>query len=185
MWQWDGTTVMDHAVGVSVKLSEYHTECSFFCSHRASPHILAFIPYKSLTDDAVHLSYVVTLSEHQLSTDLHVTNTSSFPLSKPLSFQALLHTYLLCPSQSIRVTNLKGLIYTDKTVAGTPRKTEERDLVDVKEFTDFVYEDAPGAYEVQWEGGGMRIKSIGMKDVVVWNPRETGSKMGDMEDGGW
>ncbi len=59
-------------------------------------------------------------------------------------------------------------------------------MVDVSKFTDSVYEDAPGVYEVKWEGGGVQVKALGMKDVVVWNPRaEAGSKMGDMEEGGW
>jgi glucose-6-phosphate 1-epimerase len=49
-----------------------------------------------------------------------------------------------------------------------------------------VYKAAPGEYQVRWTGGGVYIKTTGFPDVVVWNPqKEIGSKMADMEDGGW
>lgn len=60
--------------------------------------------------------------------------------------------------------------------------------MDVKSFTDSVYKDAHGSggYEVRWEGGGINLKTSGFKDVVVWNPaEEAGSKIGDLEEGGW
>ena len=148
----------------------------------------ALDPEPALTlDQPIHLVYAVTLTEHQLSTDLHVTNKSKFPSYKPLVFQALLHTYIRVPDAStVRITPLKGLEYTDETAAGSPTRTEERDQVDVLEFTDSVYRDGPGTYQLTWAGGqGMRVKARGFKDVVVWNPRENGAKMGDMEDGGW
>ena len=54
-------------------------------------------------------------------------------------------------------------------------------------FTDSVYQNASGLYEVKWaDGNGVRVKARGLKDVVVWNPQEeAGSKIGDMEPGGW
>jgi D-hexose-6-phosphate mutarotase len=49
-----------------------------------------------------------------------------------------------------------------------------------------VYENASQSYEITWPGGGIGIKTENLKDVVVWNPQaEAGSKMGDMEKGGW
>jgi len=52
--------------------------------------------------------------------------------------------------------------------------------------TDAAYLAAPGTYDVEWEGGGLHIKTTGFPDVVVWNPNEeVGSKIGDMEDKGW
>lgn len=61
-----------------------------------------------------------------------------------------------------------------------------RASVDVKESTDSVYEDAPQNYQATWPGGGIKLRSVNLKDVVVWNPqKEVGSKIGDMEDGGW
>lgn len=140
-------------------------------------------PEKNLTGDKVTLAYVITLSEHQLSTDLHVTNNSD---SDPLEFQALLHTYYRAPAASVIIQGLSGLTYTDKTQSGAPKVLESRAVVDVKQFTDFVYENAPHEVKATWPGGGIEIKTIGFKDIVVWNPSSVaGSKMGDMEEGGW
>lgn len=138
-----------------------------------------------------YLSYVVTLAEHQLSTNLHVTNTST-PTSFPpdvLEFQALLHNYIRAPSDQVLIAPLKNLSYYDKTEAteeakSTP-KTETRAAVDVKKSTDSVYENASQHYEVTWPRGGIAVRSTNLKDVVVWNPQEGGSKIVDMEDRGW
>ncbi|KAL0571142.1 hypothetical protein V5O48_010813, partial [Marasmius crinis-equi] len=130
------------------------------------------------------LAYVVTLAEHQLATDLHVKNTSTDDV---LEFQALFHNYIQAPSDSVLVTPLQGVSYKDKTDSSTQDlKTESRAGVDVKKFTDSVYTNAPQKYEVIWPGGGLSIRSQDLKDVVVWNPQaEAGSKIGDMEEGGW
>ena len=131
----------------------------------------------------MELAYVITISEHQLSTDLHVTNHSPANIVK---FQALLHTYIAAPSKHIRIDGLSELHYTDKTAPDTPRLQEQRTFVDVFKFTDSVYEDGPREYTVNWPDGGMKIKAIGFKDVVVWNPNaEASAKLSDMEDGGW
>ncbi|KAI5123750.1 hypothetical protein M0805_000342 [Coniferiporia weirii] len=162
-WAWDGETVMDNEAGVSIRLT--------------------LTPDISLTGDHVALAYVITLAEHQLSTDLHVTNAST---SAPVEFQALLHTYLRAPAASAHIEGLHGLTYTDKTLAGTPKMVEKRAVADVQQFTDFVYEDGPGEYVVTWPQGGVNVKAIGFKDVVVWNPNmAAGIKITDMEEGGW
>ena len=88
------------------------------------------------------------------------------------------------------VTPLQGLSYYDKTEATEELmarpKIESRPGVDVKTFTDSVYENAGGNYQVVWPGGGLELKVNNFKDVVVWNPQEAaGSKIGDMETGGW
>lgn len=143
----------------------------------------AYKPDTSLTQDAVELAYVITLADHQLSTDLHVKNASPANI---VSFQALLHTYIRAPSKSLHVEGLSQLNYTDKTQTGTPRLVEQRAAVDVLKFTDSVYESGPQEYKVSWPEGGMKIKAIGFKDVVVWNPNaEASAKLSDMEEGGW
>ncbi|KAJ7071021.1 galactose mutarotase-like domain-containing protein [Mycena amicta] len=108
-----------------------------------------------------------------------------------LEFQALFHNYILVPSSTdVLVTPLKNNTYFDKTEPtpegkATP-KVETRAGVDVRKFTDSVYENAPQKYEVIWPGGGLDIKTSNLKDVVVWNPQaEAGAKIGDMETGGW
>lgn len=142
---------------------------------------------KAVYEYPFHLAYVVTLSEHQLSTDLYVKNTSS---SEAIEFQALFHNYLRAPANEARIYPLSGKSYYDKTdpteEGKTRPKTETRTDVDVKNFTDSVYEDAGGKYEVKWPGDGLEIKTVALKDVVVWNPQaEAGKKIADMENGGW
>lgn len=128
----------------------------------------------------------MTLGGHGLSTDLHVTNTSG----DDLEFQALFHNYIRAPANQVLVFPLQHKRYYDKTEATeegrNTAKTETRAGVDVGRYTDSVYEDAAERYEVTWPGGGVEIRVTGMKDVVVWNPQQAaGSKIGDMEDGGW
>jgi glucose-6-phosphate 1-epimerase len=141
---------------------------------------------KAVFANPFNLAFVVTLAEHQLSTDLYVENTSD---SASLEFQALFHNYIASPSDKVLISPLKGLGYLDKTEVSLESKNqlkqEVRDGVDVRNFTDFVYQDGPGNYKVVWPGGGVEIKTKNLKDVVIWNPRETGKSMGDMEDGGW
>jgi glucose-6-phosphate 1-epimerase len=133
-----------------------------------------------------HLALVVRLTAHQLTTELHVKNTSS---SDGLEFQALFHNYFRVPSSEVLIFPLQHQSYYDKTAATEEErsmlKEETRAGVDVKKYTDFMYENAPQDYEVTWPQGGIEIKTIELKDLVVWNPQDTGRKIADMEDGGW
>ncbi|KAH7883595.1 galactose mutarotase-like domain-containing protein [Phlebopus sp. FC_14] len=174
VWTFD-SIVADNEAGVSVRLT--------------------LSPTASITekyDRLFHLAYVVTLTEYEISTDLHVTNTSTSGVYPPsnLEFQALLHNYIRAPANQVLVSPLQNNKYYDKTEpteeGRTNAKLETRAGVDVREFTDSVYEDATQEYKVTWPSGGVEIKAKGFKDVVVWNPQKVaGSKMGDMEDGGW
>jgi glucose-6-phosphate 1-epimerase len=168
VWDMD-SVVMDNEAGVSIRLVLEPT-----------PRIT------SVYSKSFRLAYVVTLAEHQLSTDLHVENMSD---SDTLEFQALLHNYIRAPSTDVRISPLKGVKYYDKTekteaLRSTP-KIENRPLVDVHTFTDFVYEDAPGKYEIKWPTGEVNLRAVHFKDLVVWNPQEEGRKIADMEEGGW
>jgi glucose-6-phosphate 1-epimerase len=147
--------------------------------------------FLALTPKAVVLSkypfpckllYTVTLAEHQLTTHLHVENIGT----DSLSFQALLHTYHRVPAAATTVTPLKGLSYINKVKSGEVA-IENRDGVDVREFTDSIYLNANGDYEIVWDGKPrIQIRAHAFPDVVVWNPaQEAGSKLNDMEDGGW
>ncbi|KAG6890394.1 hypothetical protein C0995_008748 [Termitomyces sp. Mi166 len=168
-WSWN-QAVMDNEAGVSIRLTLEPTE---------KIHRIYGRPFQ--------LAYVVTLAEDQLSTDLYVTNTSTSP-SDTLEFQALLHTYIQAPANEVLVTPLQNLSYYDKTETTEEGKSmpkiEYRAGVDVKKFTDSVYENASQNYEVTWPGGGLVIKSTNLKDVVVWNPQDEGRKISDMEEGG-
>ncbi|KAI9063055.1 galactose mutarotase-like protein [Trametes sanguinea] len=166
------STVMDNEAGVSVKLTLDPTDA-----------------IKAQFDHPFHLEYIVTLAEHQLTTDFHVKHTG-LSTTPPFEFQALFHNYIRAPANDVHITPLKGISYYDKTEATEEAraapKVESRDGVDVKKFTDFVYENAPGKYDITWPSGAIEIRTSNLKDVVVWNPQqETGSKIADMEEGGW
>ncbi|KAI0735169.1 galactose mutarotase-like protein [Earliella scabrosa] len=171
VWTFDNV-VMDNEAGVSVKLS-----------------LESNATIQEQFDQPFRLEFVVTLAEHQLSTDLHVKNTG-LSTTPPIEFQALFHNYIRAPANDVRVLPLAGLSYYDKTEAteearATP-KVESRQGVDVTKFTDSVYENAPGRYDIVWPSGNIEIRTQNLKDVVVWNPQqEAGSKIGDMEPGGW
>ncbi|KII86064.1 hypothetical protein PLICRDRAFT_178352 [Plicaturopsis crispa FD-325 SS-3] len=164
-WKWD-SIVTDTDACVSVRLTLEPT-----------PSILAMF------DKPFHLAYVVTLAEHQLSTDLHVKNTST---DRPLEFQALFHSYIRAPSQDVLITPLQGTRFYDRTEASEEARNtphmETRAAVDVKKFTGRVYEDPPLNYQVTWPGGRVDVKAVGLPNLVVWNP---GRELADLETGGW
>ncbi len=147
---------------------------------------------KAVYERPFRLTYIVTLFEYDLKTELHVENSSASSLFPPdvLEFQALFHNYIRAPAIGVLVGPLKFRTFYDKTEAteegkATP-KVETRSGVDVKKFTDSVYEDAGGKYEITWPGGGLDIEAKNLKDVVIWNPQaDAGAKIGDMEVGGW
>lgn len=124
--------------------------------------------------------------EYQLSTELHIKNTSP---SDNLEFQALFHNYFRAPSSEVLIFPLQHQSYYDKTAPTEEErstlKEETRTGVDVKKFTDFVYPNAPQTYVMTLPLRSIEIKTTALKDVVVWNPQETGRKIADMEDGGW
>lgn len=127
------------------------------------------------------MAYVVTLARHQLSTDIHVTNPSD---NEPLEFQALLHNYIRGPAKNLSVHPLEGKRYTDKVDKAV--KEETREAVDVRTFTDSVYEDTDDEIRVTWGSRGIVLNKTNFPTLTVWNPSsEAGSKLADMEDGGW
>ncbi|KAL9716238.1 hypothetical protein Ac2012v2_000684 [Leucoagaricus gongylophorus] len=168
-WTFDGTA-MDNDIEVSVKFTLKPT---------------ARITTKY--EPKFEISYIVTLLENQLGTNLIVSNPPDNV--KELEFQALLHNYFRVPAISARITPLQNVGYYDKTRATdeekATRRIESRAEVDVQGYTDFVYEDAPGVYTLAWTDGKIIIETKNFKDVVIWNPNEEGNKIGDMEEGGW
>ncbi|THH17005.1 hypothetical protein EW146_g3727 [Bondarzewia mesenterica] len=169
VWAFDHV-VMDNEAGVSVRFT-------------LQPNAAIAAVYSKL----FHLAYVVTLAEHQLSTNLHVTNPST---TESLDFQALLHTYIRAPANDVTISPLTGRLYIDKTdpnpATRTSLKEEKREVVDVKNFTDAVYEDVPSKIDVIWPGGGLELRMSEFRTLTIWNPQaEAGSKIGDMEERGW
>lgn len=161
-------------------LSSVSAALSHACIQVSEPH-LALGSTPELPHFPVSLEYIVTLSERELGTKIHVTNRSD---EDTLQFQALFHNYIRAPANVVAISPLTGKTYLDKTEA--TRKLEHRKDVDVRKFTDSVYVDADQEYEINWPQGKIQIKTEGLKDVVVWNPQETAGKaIKDMEDGGW
>ncbi|KAK8845511.1 hypothetical protein IAR55_006226 [Kwoniella newhampshirensis] len=157
--------VMDRPEGVSIRLAAPPPPDSF-------PHRFT-------------LAYVVTLTEHQLSTDLHITNTGS----EDFIFQALLHNYLAVPDSSkIKINGVDaGTVYKDKVLGMKLDESDGNPLVIDKEI-DRVYQKVP-SQEITVDdgaGSGFKVRFRGFEDCTIWNPQEaTGSKMADMEDKGW
>lgn len=115
---------------------------------------------------------------------------SNFSTSEALDFQALLHTYIRGPANEVSISPLLGKRYIDKTEksveARNTLKEEKRGGVDVRAFTDSVYEDSPPKVDVSWPGGGLVLQLQGFTTLTVWNPQaEAGRKIGDMEENGW
>ncbi|KAG8927330.1 hypothetical protein FRC01_007665 [Tulasnella sp. 417] len=159
-------TVMDNEAGVSVKFGLHLPE---------EKRVQYGFDYD------VRLEYIVTLAVHELATHLVVHNDSE----KPLTHQALLHTYFACDASQVTVAPLKGLTYLDKT-RNYAETLETRDEVDVRNYTDAVYRNAGADFDIKYPGGGIHIHAKGFKDVVVWNPHaEAGRAIPDMEEGGW
>jgi glucose-6-phosphate 1-epimerase len=162
-----------------------------FCSNSITlDQITALEPDHSIKEiyhKPFKLAYVITLEEHQLSTDLHIINPSP---TEPLEFQALLHTYIRAPANDVSITPLKGKLFIDKTESDPAKrkvlKEEKRSIVDVRAYTDSVYEDTPQNVTVSWPGGGIELRLREFQTLTVWNPQnDVGSKIGDMESGGW
>ncbi|KAJ7597047.1 galactose mutarotase-like domain-containing protein [Mycena floridula] len=169
VWNWDGEIIeANNTVTVTLTLSP--TEA-----------------IRSIYSRPFHLAYVVTLSHDSLSTELQVSNSSTSTDFPPdaLIFQALLHNYIAAPAIDAIVTPLKGLNYYDKTEATEEArnkpKIEMRNGVDVRNFTDSIYENAPPKVEVTWPGGGIAIETTGLKDLVIWNPQAEATKIKDLD----
>ncbi|EIW83577.1 galactose mutarotase-like protein [Coniophora puteana RWD-64-598 SS2] len=136
---------------------------------------------ESVYDKPFSLTYVVAITEKTMVNELRVTNPHP---SDTLEFQTLLHTYFRAPMEDVRVEPLQGKPYFDKTTM--TERVENRELVDVKTFTDSVYGNAEKKSKFTWPGGGIEIESFNYPDLVVWNPQEeVASKMTDMEEYGW
>ncbi|KAK4703300.1 glucose-6-phosphate 1-epimerase, partial [Phenoliferia sp. Uapishka_3] len=136
-----------------------------------------------------HLTYTVTLSPTSLLVSLKVLSPST--ASSPLSFQALLHSYLRLPPSilppTVTAKSLTGLSFVDKVQGGAKGLEDRKEvLVDgPKGEVDRVYHKAPDALGLSWSGGEAKVTKENLADVVLWNPGpEKGATMGDMEEGG-
>ncbi|TIB84558.1 galactose mutarotase-like protein [Wallemia mellicola] len=155
-WTYDETPVMDNDDGVSVR----------------------FILESPPKLPPARLIYTVTLTAHQLTSTLHVKNTSSTDV---LPFQALLHTYYAGNPNEVGVKGLNGVRYSDKTTGGETR-IESNDVVYANKNTDSVYMNTTDEIHLT---NGIKIRKHNLPDTVIWNPSEGAKSMADMHEGGW
>lgn len=125
---------------------------------------------------AFGLIYSVVLGRKTLETKMVVRNegTDSF------AFHVLFHTYLKVPDvTNTSVGGLRGITYADKTQGGATFEESSSTLAIAGE-TDRVYKSVPGPVTIQSGPDALyRIERSGLDDVVVWNPAETSSQIGD------
>merc|ERR1712223_1983985 len=110
------------------------------------------------------------LKDSSLHLEVNVKNEGDEDLDMTFCFHSYFTTSNL---ESVQVTNLKGLTYTDKTIEGCPSKEETNEVVEIKGFTDRVYAKAPNEIKLHGAGGSKTLKlskSNGLADWVVWNP---------------
>lgn len=124
----------------------------------------------------------VTIEGSKLLVEFVVTNKGL----TPFAFTGALHTYLLINDISeVRVEKLRGSKYID-SITGKQYILQTEDDIKTHGEIDRLYSNAPCEVVVQESNQGMRIRSSGFTDIVVWNPGEEKSRaMADMEPMGY
>uniref|UniRef100_A0A7S0VZ96 glucose-6-phosphate 1-epimerase n=1 Tax=Hemiselmis tepida TaxID=464990 RepID=A0A7S0VZ96_9CRYP len=111
--------------------------------------------------------YSVDLSAGMLTLDFRVKNLGG----KPFTFTGALHTYYAVRDiDAVEIRgDFKGKKYLDKVSGET--KTEDRETLTIKEFTDSVYYGMDGDVELVDGDRSVLISPVNeWKDLVVWNP---------------
>ncbi len=161
-WTWlEGDSFDGDTIQVSLLLQE-------------SPATQAIWPYSFQTRISVHLA------EHELTTELEVTNTGG----EDFAFTSALHTYFrVADVRGSAIFGLGGVAYRDK-VTGEQR-VESEPLLTISGEVDRIYWNAPPEVRIQDVGGGhdIRVRSAGFADMVVWNPwKELARTLPDFDD---
>lgn len=136
---------------------------------------------RKLWNKKFELRYTVILKTKSLQLIVDVSNSGREAFDLTFCF----HTYFKVPrSTECRISNLKGLTYTDKTKEGWPEVVETRDPLQVDKFTDSVYAKAPDTCVLSGlaDGSSIKLSKAGLDDWVVWNPWHNISKMSDMHE---
>ncbi|EPS43889.1 hypothetical protein H072_2170 [Dactylellina haptotyla CBS 200.50] len=132
---------------------------------------------KSKWPHSFGLIYSVKLTADTLETKMVVQNPDP---SNSFDFNVLFHTYLRIPDvDKIGVQGLDSLTYRDKTLGGSEHP-ESAETIKITGETDRVYMNAPDKVTVLSDGAPLfTVTKLGLKDVVLWNPHTSSSKMGD------
>lgn len=134
---------------------------------------------RAVWDVAFKAVLFVSVVARRLAITLRVENVDE----KPLSFTAALHTYLRV--HDVAEASIHGLRGTRYRVSGERALvTDEADHLDVRDFVDRVYVDAPSRLELRERDRSMLVDSEGFRDAVVWNPGpERAAALHDLEPG--
>jgi len=122
---------------------------------------------------------LVAVVARRLAITLRVENLDA----KTLSFTAALHTYLRV--HDVGEASIHGLRGTSYRVSGERALVaDDADHLDVRDFVDRVYVDAPPRLELRERDRSMIVESEAFRDAVIWNPgRERAAALDDLEPG--
>lgn len=112
----------------------------------------------------------VIIEGQRIDIELALENTSH----APFAFTAALHTYLgVREVEHCRLEGLNALSYRDQLDGNQVKQDHDEALV-VDGPVDRVYLDAAQPLVLHDQGRTLMIEQQGFKDVVVWNPWESG-----------
>ena len=154
-----------------------------------SPHGTAakFILTDSETTRATHwpfkfeAAYTVTLSPdgNGLTMEMQVSNKDN----TPFAFTVALHSYYICQSESVTLSQYDGLAYDDTCDPEPPgkRKIQSGDITFGKEVDRVFFETSS-----ELSLPGLTIKKENLPDALEWNPYvEKAATLKDMPDDDW
>lgn len=96
-----------------------------------------------------------------------------------MKFTAALHTYLATPQDArTRVRGLSGCSFRDASDPG-PTRPQDGDLV-VDGAINRVYLAVPDTIRAEFPDRTVRLRSVGLPDLVVWNPGAGAAGLADM-----
>ena len=134
---------------------------------------------RAVWDVSFRAVLLVAVVARRLAITLRVENLDA----KTLSFTAALHTYLRV--HDVGEASIHGLRGTSYRVSGERALVaDDADHLDVRDFVDRVYVDAPPRLELRERDRSMIVESEAFRDAVIWNPgRERAAALDDLEPG--
>lgn len=119
---------------------------------------------------AFHATLAVRIEDATLDVTLNISSRHD----AAFSFTAALHTYFRVRDAHLtHVLGLSGLRYRD-ALEGRAEHEETAPELSIGGEIDRVYYDATSPLELREPDRALRIQQRGLRDVVVWNPGESG-----------
>ncbi|CAG8452028.1 10841_t:CDS:2 [Paraglomus occultum] len=122
-------------------------------------------------DDDNEVTGIFTLSPSSVPSELYQKWPFPFKLLYTVILRPQSLSTFISDISKLKIHNLTNNVFTDK-VANGARDTETREVITVNGEVDRVYEDVITEDVLVYCGdeSGIRIKRVGVNDVVVWNP---------------